>query len=765
MRVFCKLLIFGGLCFSLNAAELAARLPEAIANDEAALLAAAQAVQPQVSESGYRYYDLTVARVATWSGEPKELIVRLFLPPEKQKNAYPLVAYMHGGGFIGGNPELNIESDRDFSVAFRALLDDGFAVASLGYRLAREAGWPAPISDTLCGLRFLRDYAGNWGLDGSRVALIGHSAGARGVALLGMVPQNAFHVQDLPWQGEAVNIAAVWLWAGSPFTYPLLSEWEEFGKPRNFSVMRLHHGEHPAWDDATRHSLRIRNNTPHLSMALPAYYLLRGASDYRGDHSDAERAVEIWQALGAEATLTIVPGGHNACGPSEAVAEFMRRHLVEQPYAIKTRKHEAAAEALLDASESVAAIEVLNSLRTSEDGHLLPAGNWLYLSDLRMFWLPEIAEWPESQKKLVAAACGRLAQDELSAAQSFVEKRQWFRAAEAARNVRCLAGSGKDAAELIAEIEAAVQRENKIFRTLYDANQFVAGGDKVAAEVLLAELDDERAVGARQRLKEDAHEVPVWADDSGVDVYGVWVDLRLNEDTAIRLRHVEPGGWELPEHLCYRNREEDPWTTRINIEHGFWMAETPVTEGQWRALTNVEGHGAEAGAMRPQGSIEYLQIVDWLEKLSARHDDLLARLPTEEEWLHAATAGGRNDTMGGIDLHAVHAQVVDPSNPTHFSVKRQLPDLSGFYTILGGIQEWTASPGNNTARFNDDKGRLRVIAYPIARGGAWSSMPQTLGFENRSQQRHGNRQPDLGFRVVIGGGPDAAEWLKGVEKR
>ena len=85
--------------------------------------------------------------------------------------------------------------------------------------------------------------------------------------------------------------------------------------------------------------------------------------------------------------------------------------------------------------------------------------------------------------------------------------------------------------------------------------------------------------------------------------------------------------------------------------------------------------------------------------------------------------------------------------------------------MLGGVHEWTSSPGRHTARFTDSAGRFRVLAYPIARGGAWSSMPHTLGPGIRKQHRHGNRQPDLGFRFAIGEGPGAADWLSDVERK
>lgn len=50
----------------------------------------------------------------------------------------------------------------------------------------------------------------------------------------------------------------------------------------------------------------------------------------------------------------------------------------------------------------------------------------------------------------------------------------------------------------------------------------------------------------------------------------------------------------------------------------------------------------------------------------------------------------------------------------------------------------------------------------MSRGGAWSSFPQVLGVETREWHRHGNRQEDLGFRPVIGGGATADSWMEDI---
>ncbi len=751
----------------VSAGEIPAELPPPVVNDEAALLAAAQAVEPELLDGGYRQYDIRIAEAATWDG-PVDLMMRLWLPPaDDHAGPYPVIAYVHGGGFIGGSYAASLLSERgDFAAAWRASLDAGMAVASLSYRKAREAGWPAPVSDPLAALRFLARHGGHWHLDGRRFGVSGHSAGARSAALIGMVPQDAFHVADLPWQGETVTIAATWLWAGSALTAPELHQFAEFGKPRNYSVMRLHHGEHPAWSDGTRHSMRIRNNWPHISMALPPLFMLRGDRDYGGDHSDAETAVALWQAMGVEATLSIVPGGHGAGGPPEPYVDFFRQHLVEAPFTPPARDPLEAARLSLAQGHPYGALEILAAAHTGQAGRQPPPGQWIFSHDGCLFWLADDDQWPDDHRHLAQAAQTAAAQIEAAAAQRYRERREWLRAAEAARTVRRLLDGDVRMRAVSEQIEALVGAEQRLFEALAAANAQIHAGEQAAALAILADHDDPRIAASIAGLQTPPDSVPSWAEDHGVDLYGPWVSLGLGQGVDMRLRWVPPGSWELPEHLHFGNRVDQPLTTTINIADGFWLADTQTTWSQWRAVNGQDlADLTEAQAQRPVNHTDYLQIVAWLDTLGARHEDLLVRLPTEEEWIHAATQGGRDDVMAGIDLHSVHALVVDPDDPGPLPVRSTVPDLGGYYGLLGGVMEWTASPGRATARFSDETGRMRIIAYPIARGGAWSNMPHSLGIDTRSQQRHGNRQSDLGFRVAIGGGPEAADWRRAVIRR
>jgi acetyl esterase/lipase len=65
------------------------------------------------------------------------------------------------------------------------LAANGFVAASIQYRLAPAGRFPAQVEDTLEAIRFLRANAAKWNIDGSRVVVLGASAGAHLALLAG----------------------------------------------------------------------------------------------------------------------------------------------------------------------------------------------------------------------------------------------------------------------------------------------------------------------------------------------------------------------------------------------------------------------------------------------------------------------------------------------------------------------------------------------------------------------------------------------------
>ncbi len=89
----------------------------------------------------------------------------------------PLIIWIHGGAWRSG--------DKRSARFARELLGQGYAVASINYRLTGEAIFPAQIIDCKSAVRWLRANAEKYNLDPTRFAAWGGSAGAHLTALLG----------------------------------------------------------------------------------------------------------------------------------------------------------------------------------------------------------------------------------------------------------------------------------------------------------------------------------------------------------------------------------------------------------------------------------------------------------------------------------------------------------------------------------------------------------------------------------------------------
>jgi len=95
------------------------------------------------------------------------------------------------------------------------LANEGYAVASIEYRYAQEAVFPAQIHDCKAALRWLRANAASYGLDASRVVVAGGSAGALLAVLLGCSAGHPELEGDLgDHAGESVAVDGILNWFG-----------------------------------------------------------------------------------------------------------------------------------------------------------------------------------------------------------------------------------------------------------------------------------------------------------------------------------------------------------------------------------------------------------------------------------------------------------------------------------------------------------------------------------------------------------------------
>jgi acetyl esterase/lipase len=110
-------------------------------------------------------------------GRPRQILD--LYAPRKARNV-PLIIWIHGGAFLFGSKE-GFPAE---PVPLHLLLE-GYAVASINYRLSWEAVFPAQLEDCKAAVRWLRAHAESFGIDPNRIGVWGASAGGNLAALIG----------------------------------------------------------------------------------------------------------------------------------------------------------------------------------------------------------------------------------------------------------------------------------------------------------------------------------------------------------------------------------------------------------------------------------------------------------------------------------------------------------------------------------------------------------------------------------------------------
>ena len=126
-----------------------------------------------------------LARVEPLAFEARDghpLGARLYAP---DRSVVPVLLYLHGGGFTIGGLETHDSLCRQLA------LRSGAAVVSLDYRLAPEHRFPTAVHDAWDALRQLAARSASLGLDGTRLAVGGDSAGGTLAAVCALLARDA----------------------------------------------------------------------------------------------------------------------------------------------------------------------------------------------------------------------------------------------------------------------------------------------------------------------------------------------------------------------------------------------------------------------------------------------------------------------------------------------------------------------------------------------------------------------------------------------
>ncbi|ANT50370.1 alpha/beta hydrolase [Mesorhizobium amorphae] len=117
----------------------------------------------------------------TIAGPGGPLTLRIYRGQGAHDADTPALLYLHGGGWVIGNLDSHDEICRWFANMAASV------VVSPAYRLAPEHKFPAAVEDCLAVLSFMRDAAGELGIETRRIAVAGDSAGGNLATVLSLL--------------------------------------------------------------------------------------------------------------------------------------------------------------------------------------------------------------------------------------------------------------------------------------------------------------------------------------------------------------------------------------------------------------------------------------------------------------------------------------------------------------------------------------------------------------------------------------------------
>ena len=203
----------------------------------------------------------------------------------------------------------------------------------------------------------------------------------------------------------------------------------------------------------------------------------------------------------------------------------------------------------------------------------------------------------------------------------------------------------------------------------------------------------------------------------------------------------------------------------------FFMAQTPITQAQWRAVAGWQKVGRDLepdpsrfkGANRPVEQVSWFDALEFCRRLNERTGQRYG-LPSEAQWEYACRAGSTTPFHFGAMLTTELANYDGDycyGNGPKGSYRKQTIDVASFpangwglHDMHGNVREWCEDHWHDSYNFapGDDQPWLIPAAADdeprLLRGGSWSSFPGYCRSAFRNYPHPGDAGSYDGFRVA-----------------
>jgi acetyl esterase/lipase len=209
----------------------------------------------------------------------------------------PLIVYVHGGAWRAGSKK---------DVPIGKLMEQGYAIASVDYRLSTQAVFPAQVHDIKAAIRFLRANAESLHINASKIGILGSSAGGHLAALVGVSNgDKALEGKVGEHLDQSSDVQAIVSFYGASDLQTILSQSTPHGLTVRIPALKLLLGDTP---DKKPELARLASPVAHLDKNDPPLLLIHGDADPQMPPQQSQELAKAYQALGLPVTLIMLPG-------------------------------------------------------------------------------------------------------------------------------------------------------------------------------------------------------------------------------------------------------------------------------------------------------------------------------------------------------------------------------------------------------------------------------------------------------------------------
>ena len=299
---------------------------------------------------------------------------------------------------------------------------------------------------------------------------------------------------------------------------------------------------------------------------------------------------------------------------------------------------------------------------------------------------------------------------------------------------------------------------------LAEATQLLSSDLKAGAEALKS-----ASRGVDETLNAEGAEV--YEKTFGEEFVAVEAEPQAGERKVLTIKGVDfafrwcpAGTFQMGSPLSEAERGDSETRHEVTLTKGFWMLETSVTQGMYRAITGSNPSSFKSGDNYPVEQVSWFDSQSFCESLNAlgvAPAGFEFRLPTEAEWEYACRAGTNTPYFWGSKLNGDKANCDGNYPYGGVSKGRYLEKTSavgsypangwGLCDMHGNVFDWCADwYGDYDAGPQTDPTGPTSGSHRVLRGGCWCFSAKSCRSAYRRANGPASRYSNCGFRLVLG---------------